>query len=77
MHLVSTLLTIRVNIAVNLAADDQLRQGQGLVLFVVQAQVSIAGPQPAHGHDPLSRHRVAGHVDHVESKEGQLRKAKH
>ena len=65
----------REDVAVDLAADEELRQRKRLILFVVEPEVTVAGPQTSDRDDPLSGDGVAGDVDDVEPDEGQLREA--
>ena len=46
-----------------------------MILFVVEPEVTVAGPQTSDRDDPLSGDGVAGDVDDVEPDEGQLREA--
>ena len=64
-----------VDVAVDLAADEELRQRQRLILLVVEPEVTVAGPQTSDRDDSLRGDGVAGDVDDVEADEGQLREA--
>ena len=52
-----------------LAAEEELREGERLVELVVEAQVAVAGSQPRQGHHALRRHRIARHVHHLKKED--------